>query len=265
MQQTQKKSSVSIVIPVYNEERCLAACLDSIAQQTVMPDEVIVVDNNSTDRTVHIAEQYPFVRVIYEPQQGRVYARDAGFNAAHTDIIGRIDADTVLPKKWVAYVADFYTDPAHLHNVWTGGGYFYNTSIGNLLGWWQGQIAYRVNRLLMGHYILWGSNMAIPRAIWQQVRTEVCHRNDIHEDLDLAIHIHRMKYDITYHEGLKVGVEMRRVLANRRELWENLQWWPRTLRVHQNRMWLFGFVGALCLYSMWPLLWIVEKISRVAT
>ena len=52
----QKALTLSIVIPVFNEERYIKACLDSIAAQTVKLDEVIVVDNNSTDKTVLIAK-----------------------------------------------------------------------------------------------------------------------------------------------------------------------------------------------------------------
>lgn len=259
------RKSLSIIIPAYNEERHIVACLDAIAVQTEMPDEVIVVDNNSVDKTVEIARRYPFVTVVPEPRQGRVYARDKGFDAAKSEIIGRIDADTILPVHWVKYLKDFYADEAHAAVAWTGGGYFYNLHFARTAGWAMGQVAYRMNRFIMGHYILWGSNMAIPRAVWQTVKPLVCHRNDIHEDLDLAIHVHRSGYTITYHEGEKVGVEMRRVFVDRHELWENLQWWPRTLKVHHNKMWIAGSIGAVCLFSAWPLLWLLEKLVALNT
>ena len=103
----QIRNRVSIVIPAYNEERYLPACLDAIAAQTIKPFEVIVVDNNSSDSTAKIAAQYPFVRVVNEPRRGIGFARNAGFNAAAGDIIGRIDADTHVPASWVAKVQDY--------------------------------------------------------------------------------------------------------------------------------------------------------------
>ena len=118
--------SLSIVIPAYNEENHLRACLDAIARQTVMPDEVIVVDNNSTDKTAEIAREYPFVKVLKEKRQGIVYARNRGFNAANSQFIGRIDSDTRLPRDWVGRVKCFYDDEKHLEEALTGGGYFYN-------------------------------------------------------------------------------------------------------------------------------------------
>src|SRR4051812_24373156 len=101
----------SIVIPVYNEAERLAACLRSIANQAVTPDEVIVVNNNSNDGTAAIARSFDFVRLLSEPRQGVVHARNRGFNAAHGDIIGRIDADTLLPRNWVSQVQSIFNDP----------------------------------------------------------------------------------------------------------------------------------------------------------
>ncbi len=250
---TSKKSlglTISIVIPAYNEENHLRACLDSIAGQSVMPDEVIVVDNNSVDSTAKIAKSYPFVRLIAEPKQGVVHARDSGFNAAKGDIIGRIDADTVLSEHWVEQVKEFFADPLHANHGLSGGAYFYNIRLGHLAGWWQGQIAFRVNRLLLGHYILFGSNTAIPRKLWDKVKKQVCRDLDVHEDLDLAIHWHRAGYPITYHDSLKVGVKMRRVFEDRDDLWHNLMWWPRTLKHHGRWTWVFGWLGAVILYAL---------------
>jgi glycosyltransferase involved in cell wall biosynthesis len=96
-----KALSLSIVIPVYNEQSHLKACLDSIAKQEDYPDEVIVVDNNSTDKTCDIAKSYPFVKLAREKKQGVLSARTKGFNLAKSDFIGRIDADTVLPPTWI--------------------------------------------------------------------------------------------------------------------------------------------------------------------
>lgn len=243
------RKSVSIVIPAHNEERHLKACLQAIAAQTVQPLEVIVVDNNSSDKTAKIAREFSFVTVVNEPVLGRVYARNTGFSAAKGDIIGRIDADIVLPPNWVAHVVAFYDDPAHASLAWSGAGYFYNVPLPGLVSWAYGTLAFGFNKLLLGHYTLWGSNMAITREQWRAVHERVCLRNDVHEDLDIAMHIHDAGYGIVYDTGIKTNAELRRVKTDRHKLWEYLQWWPRTLRVHHKKTWvLCWFVGVLILY-----------------
>lgn len=262
MTQSHDRIHVSIVIPAYNEERYIGSCLDSIAKQTTKPFEVIVVDNNSTDNTVKIAKSYPFVRVIREPKQGRVFARDAGFNTAKGTIIGRIDADTILPPHWVRYVGSFYQNPNHINTALTGGCYFYNVAIPRIQGWFQGQIAFRWNKVLLGHYILFGSNMAMPLTMWRVVRDSVCDRNDQHEDLDLAIHVDEAGYSIAFHEGLKVGVRMNGAVIPAKQHLSYMMWWPNTLRFHGRWTWIFGWFGAVILWGMTPLQKIVLAAKK---
>src|SRR5436190_15022830 len=105
-----KPLTLAIVIPAYNEEDYLSACLDSVNNQSVVPSEVIVVDNNSSDKTAQIAKSYSFVRLVTEEKQGVFWAAQTGFKAAGSDIIGRIDADTILAQDWVEKVLAYMTD-----------------------------------------------------------------------------------------------------------------------------------------------------------
>jgi glycosyltransferase involved in cell wall biosynthesis len=52
------QKTITVVIPTYNEEDYIKPCLDAVFAQTVLPDEVIVVDNNSTDKTVEIVSKF---------------------------------------------------------------------------------------------------------------------------------------------------------------------------------------------------------------
>lgn len=260
-----KTPRVSIVIPAYNEENKLAACLYAIADQTVAPLEVIIADNNSTDRTVAIARSFPFVRVIHVRQQGIVYARNAGFDAARGDIIGRIDADIQLPEDWVKHVTEFYADARHTESAWSGAGYFYNVRFPKLVSWTYSMLAFEFNRLLLGHYTLWGSNMACTAEQWQAVRDQVCVRADIHEDLDLAIHLADAAYDIVYDTSIKTYAELRRVHSDRHQLLDYLQWWPRTLRVHGRRSWVLCWVvGVAGLYPATFILLFADRLAKLA-
>ena len=95
---------LSFVIPAYNEEACIGKCLSSVLKEkerSGLDVEVIVVNNNSTDRTRDMALFHPSVRVVDEHQKGIVRARQAGYRAAHGDIIANVDADNILPDGWI--------------------------------------------------------------------------------------------------------------------------------------------------------------------
>lgn len=256
--------ALSIVIPVHNEERHLKACLQAIARQTVLPAEVIVVDNNSQDGSVKIAGQFPFVRIVREAKQGIGYARSAGFDAVKTPLIGRIDADTILPIDWVEQIQTFYTEPEHKKLALTGGCSFYNVRCPRVNQWLASQFVFRMNRFLMGYYVLWGSNMALPQPLWAAARQQLCARQDIHEDLDLAMHLHDKGYGTHYQAGLVVQVRMRRVFANHSQLWPNLLMWPRTLRHHGVVLWPLSYLGSIFLFAMQIVPRSAERLVRLA-
>jgi len=255
---------ISLIIPAYNEERYLGRCLDSVKVQQLQPYEVIVVDNGSTDATAVIARQYDFVQVVSEPQRGRVFARNTGFSAARGDIIARIDADAILPPDWMARLDAHYAQAERQDGAWTGGALFYNVRLPHLVSWLYNVLVFRLNHLLTGHAALWGSNMAVPRQQWLAVRAQVCNRNDIHEDLDLAEHLYRAGVQITYDRHTKVRAQLRRVRSNRRELWNYLQMWPRTLRIHGIKSWpICWLFGDFLLYALTPLLTVSEYLARL--
>jgi len=106
---------ISFVVPAYNEEALIASCLNAIAAEIVRtgyPAEIIVVNNNSSDRTREIASSIPGVTIIDEPQRGLVQARRAGCLAARGRLIANIDADTMIPEGWLdTAVAEFDTSP----------------------------------------------------------------------------------------------------------------------------------------------------------
>lgn len=225
--------NVSIVIPVYNEADSLAACLDAIAQQTVKPFEVIVVDNNSTDETLAVLTHFPFVTALGEDRQGVVFARDRGFNAAHGNIIGRIDADTLVSPDWVASIQHIFEDPtvaATSGRVVYGdivGGSIINPVEASVRGW----LARRMHKAMF----LQGANMALRRSSWLQVRHAVCREGDIHEDFDLALHLRPYGKRVTYEPDLKVTISARRLGSG---FWSFCVYaWlnPRTYALH--RVW----------------------------
>lgn len=96
-----RKPLVSIVIAAYNEESNIVRCLDSLSRSnSLYPLEIIVVDNNSNDRT-HEAINRFMVRYVSQPIQGCGIARQIGLETAKGKYILTADADTLYPPDWV--------------------------------------------------------------------------------------------------------------------------------------------------------------------
>lgn len=177
--------SVSIIIPVFNEEDHIGRCLDAIKRQSVKPLEIIVVDNNCTDNTIAIARKYPLVRVVKEPVQGRTVSRARGFNSAKGDILGRIDADSILMPDWVKRVrADFQ-----------------DSSVGGVTGLGSSRVVLGLSlhstlwsrvyfitiQSLHGIVSTWGANMAVRKSAWRDIKDDMAPNGLlVHEDQDVA-------------------------------------------------------------------------------
>lgn len=106
------KPVVSIVIPAYNEEGQLLNMLSSMAnQQLTHPTELLVANNNSSDRTQELLDRCG-VRSVTEQQPGVAYARQAGLEAARGQFIANADADCLYPPDWVTAITEPLWQPA---------------------------------------------------------------------------------------------------------------------------------------------------------
>lgn len=92
-----KSSKISVIIPVYNTERYLPRCLDSVLSNTYDNLEVICINDGSTDNSINILDNYKVsderVVVINQKNSGVSAARNAGINVATGEYIAFIDSD----------------------------------------------------------------------------------------------------------------------------------------------------------------------------
>ncbi len=86
--------AVSCVIPVYNGEKYLAAAIESVLNQTRPPEQLIVVDDGSTDGTAEVARSYATrIEYVYRENGGIAAARNTGVRLAQEDWLSFLDAD----------------------------------------------------------------------------------------------------------------------------------------------------------------------------
>jgi len=163
-----RRPAISLIIPAYNEEDYLPACLDAVmANLAGKVHEIIVVDNNSTDRTREVVERYPAVTYVFEGEKGITRARQAGYRASTGDILAYVDADTRPPAGWVEQISEQFATHADLACL-SGPYSFYDlTGIRNKVstGWF---VAAQPIYKLTG-YMMVGGNFAIRRQVLEKM------------------------------------------------------------------------------------------------
>lgn len=231
--------TLAVVIPAYNEEDVIARCLDSILLQTKAPDQVIVVDNNSTDRTAEIARSYKSVTVLQETKQGMASARNAGLNYSKCDLLARIDADCVLPPNWVEHAHQLMDARAgDLFGV-SGPAWFYdlpNELTGKLLGELLTGAGYHAwSTINMTSPVFFGSNMIITQAAWQAVKKDVCgDETKYHEDLDVTAHLLTVNGKVRYSRKLVLFIDKRSLMEPARKKLRRFANWHHSLKHHRD-------------------------------
>jgi glycosyltransferase involved in cell wall biosynthesis len=217
-------------MPVRNDAAMLAAALEALERQHRPADEIVVVDNGSSDASAAVAEAAG-ARIIPEPVRGIPSAASAGYDAARGDIIARIDADTVCPPDWLARIERRFASDPDL-DLLTGDARFYGSStvvhrLGEALyigGMYAAMTPY------LGHPPVFGSNFAMRREVWNQLSSEVHRGNGIHDDLDLSMHV-KPWMTVEFDRELLVEISAR-PFATLSGLSRRIAWVVPTLRNH---------------------------------
>ena len=177
-----KYSILSVIVPVYNVEKYLQECVDSILAQDVEDMEVILVDDGSTDRSGGICDEYAEkdnrVTVIHKENGGCSAARNAGLDIAQGEYITFVDSDDyLLPDTYrlnVEYMEKHHeVDCLQFPTVYDERIMFTRkykrenkarTFVGNeiFLNWWSGKII---------NHFAW--NKIYRREMWQELRFDV--------------------------------------------------------------------------------------------
>jgi glycosyltransferase involved in cell wall biosynthesis len=159
---------ISVIIPAFNEEKFLGNCLLSLKEQDFKDFEIIVVDNNSTDKTGEIAKKLGAI-LVFEKNQGIAFARNKGAKIAKGEILVFTDADTILPKNWLSRIKEEFEKDKEL------------IAFGGSCQFYSGPISVRLaskfllkpflflDKFFSGGFNLMGCNMAIKKKAFFKV------------------------------------------------------------------------------------------------
>lgn len=232
--------SVAIVIPAYNEERFIGRCLASCLCQTSLPDEIIVVNNRSTDDTATIVRRFQAqnrhidIRLLTQDEyQGIAPTRNYGFDRVRSTVIGRIDADSRLAPDWVEAIRRRFRDPAV--DAVTGPVWYYDMPLRQKVFRLDRAVRGRLHRKARDQRFLFGSNMAMRTSAWRAIRhlTRLDLEDQLHEDIDLALTLFKNGFAIEYQPTLVAGCSGRRVENSPRDFYHYATRYLRTARAHE--------------------------------
>lgn len=225
--------TLSLAIPAYNEAETIGWLLDSLLTELADIEEIIVVDNNSTDETADIVAGFyskiPQLRMIKETKRGVIAARNAGFEVATGDIIGRLDADARAKPGWAAAVRNFFATADE--SIGAGTGFFdqYDMPLQfihkKLL-----DIAFDQAQKNNGDVpSLFGANMAVRASTWKQIRPLLLEQNGIFDDLDITLCVKEIGQRNVYVPGMDISASGRRMLSDTKTYAQFTAYMPATL------------------------------------
>jgi glycosyltransferase involved in cell wall biosynthesis len=204
------KPRISVVIPAYNEEKYLPRCLEALQNLDFPKDayEIIVVDNNSKDKTSEIAKKYGVKAVLFTKQQGVSATREFGVSHAAAEVIAFTDADITVSSNWLTKIDKIMKDE---HILCVGGSVYPREA--NVLISFSFFFYDWILRLhqFYGKVLPWGSNMVVRKKTLQAIGG---FDPDIptSEDWDVSLRIQK-KYGrnaAVYYPSLRVLTETRK-------------------------------------------------------
>ncbi|MFH1397305.1 MAG: glycosyltransferase [Candidatus Omnitrophota bacterium] len=101
---------VSLYIPCFNAENYIKECLESIFMQSYPLDEVLIIDDGSTDNTVSICSRFPVKIINHEKNRGLAVVRNTAFRAARNEFVASLDADCKARPDWLERLMKHFSD-----------------------------------------------------------------------------------------------------------------------------------------------------------
>ncbi len=239
---------ISILIPCFNEENSIAECVSSCLAQTRKPDQIIVVNDGSTDRSAEILARFGdqiTVITITEATGNKSYAQEHGLQFVTGDVFIATDGDTILDENFVKFVEEDFVRDSELSAL---GGYVRSQKYNLLTACraFEYAVGQNLHKLAQHHL---GFLFVIPGAAGvfktADFKKYIAFEHDtLTEDLDFTYRLHELDLKVQYDRRLVVLTQD-----------------PATLHsyVNQMRRWFGG--GWQCLLKHYKLAGTQPKIA----
>ena len=194
-------SGVSILIPCYNSSKHIQKVIQSLQNQTRQPNEIIIVDDASTDRSVAVVKECNVKLICHENNRGPAAARNTAFSASMGEIIVFIDADAYADSHMIENILNVYENAPDLDQLGGVGGRGIETCTEGMANHWRCIHA----RQDFGEYpqpnveYLFGLCCSYSRKVFEQIGGfDDFYRINAGEDYDIGLRIRKTGYRLAY-------------------------------------------------------------------
>ena len=191
------KKKISIYIPVFNGEKTIKKAIDSVLKQTIKFDEIIVVNDKSTDNTLKILKTIKKIKIINNKKNvGLSKSRNIAIKNCKNNIIANIDADIVLHKKWLEQLVKYLKKG----KILMCSGYTKEKFLKNIYNKWRSD-RYPLN---WGKYdvknppFLFGCNSIQYKFLWKKIKGYNDYFKSAGDDVDYGKKISSYKFQTYY-------------------------------------------------------------------
>jgi len=194
---------VTAIIPCYNQEKYLAACIEAILSQTRPADEVLIINDGSSDRSMEIAARYPGVKIIHHQRnQGLATARNTGYQAASGEVIVYIDSDANADQRLLESLLVHYDDP----EVGGVGGRGIEAQMKSKYDQWRRIHSSQQSgeSVIRDHRWLWGLCSSYRKSALETVNGFDTYYHTNAEDVDIGYRLTRQGFKLIYTPDAKV-------------------------------------------------------------
>ncbi len=189
--------TATLAIPCYNAEVFIEKTLKAIIDQTRQPEEILVIDDGSSDSSKDIIGRFPQVRLIeHDTNKGIATARNSAISHAQSDIIIFLDADTVPCAEFIEEILKPFSN-AHIAGV---NGRAIEFVQNNIYDKWRKEILFQEwgNRYREGVYFLFGMCAAYRKEVLKEVQGFDTLFSVSGEDMDISYRIRKAGYTLAY-------------------------------------------------------------------
>ncbi|MBU1998453.1 MAG: glycosyltransferase family 2 protein [Candidatus Omnitrophota bacterium] len=195
-------NKVSLYIPCFNAGAYLKKTLDSVFRQNYPIDEVMIIDDGSTDCTADIAKEFPVKIISHVSNLGLAEARNTAFKEARNEFVAALDADCIAHPEWLSELMRYFNSD----KIAGVGGMLIDKNFLNVANRWRctHMLQHWGNDIVYDPPFLSGSNNVMRKSVLKKTGYYSKKFKTNYEDVDISKRIYGFGFRLVYNSNAQV-------------------------------------------------------------